>query len=260
MSTTRPHPHLSVTRDEAVLHVRLDNPSRRNAQTPSMWLALAEIAENLPQAVRVVVLSGEGPSFSAGLDRSMLSPGGIEGEPNLVGLAADDDAALTEQIAGFQRGFTAWRECGALVVAAVQGHAIGAGFQLALGADLRILADDAQLAMGEVSLGLVPDLGGTQPLARLVGPSHALEICLTGRPIAAQEAAALGLATLVVPTDQLDETVRDLAAAVLQAPEATMREMLPLLRGALDRTASEQLAAEREAQARLLIGLARAQR
>lgn len=259
MSIMRPHPHLSVVKEGAVLRVRLDNPRRRNAQTPTMWLALAEIAENLDPEIRVVVLSGEGPSFSAGLDRAMLSPGGIEGEPDMIGPAvAGDAAALAEQLAPYQRGFTSWRESGALVVAAVQGHALGAGFQLALGADLRVLADDGQLAMAEVTLGLVPDLGGTMPLTRLVGPERALEICVTGRPIGAAEAVAMGLATLAVPADKVEETVQDLAAAVLQAPEATVRELLALMRGVPHRSPAEQLAAEREAQSRLLVGLAQA--
>lgn len=226
-----------------------------------MWLALAEIAENLDPEIRVVVLSGQGPSFSAGLDRAMLTPGGIEGEPDMIGPAvAGDAAALAAQIGSYQRGFTSWRDCDALVVAAVHGHAVGAGFQLALNADLRVLADDAQLAMAEVTLGLVPDLGGTMPLTRLVGAERALEICVTGRPIGAQEAVAMGLATLAVPADKMEETVQDLAAAVLQAPEATVRELLTLMRGAIDRSPAEQLAAEREAQSRLLIDLTRAMR
>ena len=81
----------------------------------------------------------------------------------------------------------------------MQGHAIGAGFQLALACDLRVFADDAQLRMAEATLGLVPDLAGTSTLVELVGYCRALEICLTGRPVGAAEALAIGLATLVVP-------------------------------------------------------------
>ena len=110
----------------------------------------------------------------------MLAPGGMPGEPDLLRLAAAS-SDLDATIAGFQRGFTVWGDLRAVVVAVVQGHAIGAGFQLALAADLRLLADDAQLAMRETSLGLVPDLGGTAPLVRLVGYARALEICATGR-------------------------------------------------------------------------------
>jgi enoyl-CoA hydratase/carnithine racemase len=253
-AASTPHPHLRVSREGAVLTVTLTNPERRNAQVPSLWTALAEVADGLDPQVRVVVLRGEGPSFSAGLDRSVLAPGGSAGEVDLL-TRGRDDAETVGLIAGFQRGFTAWGEVPAVVVAAVQGHAIGAGFQLALAADLRVVADDVQLAMRETSLGLVPDLGGTGPLVRLVGPARALEICATGRFVGAQEAVATGLANVAVPRDDLEATTADLVAALLATPEAALRELKPLLRSAavLDRDA--QLTAEREAQARLLRGL-----
>ena len=151
------------------------------------------------------MIRAEGASFSAGLHRQMLAPGGMPGEADILELAAAD--GLDDTIAGFQRGFAVWRSVPAVVVAAVQGHAVGAGFQLALAADLRLLADDAQLCMREAQLGLVPDLGGTGPLVHLVGYARALEICATGRFVGAREASDLGLATAVVPRDDLD--VRD---------------------------------------------------
>ncbi len=143
-----------------------------------------------------------------------------------------------------------------MTIAAVQGYAIGAGFQLALNCDLRVLAADAQLSMAEVTLGLVPDLGGTKRLAELVGPSRALEICVTGRRISADEAGRIGLATAVVPADQLDDTANDLAAAVLAADPGAVAEIKALIGGALGRTYAEQDRAEREAQTRRLRELA----
>jgi enoyl-CoA hydratase/carnithine racemase len=196
---------------------------------------------------RVVVLRAEGASFSAGLDRAMFTTG-IDGEPGLVGLAALDDVALDAVIDGFQQAFAWWRDDRVVSVAAVQGHAVGAGFQLALACDLRVLAEDAQLSMKEPSLGLVPDLGGTKPLVDLVGYPRALEICATGRWVGAAEAAATGLATLVVPTEQLEAATRDLAAALLAAPAGAVRATKGLLRGAGARSYDEQRAAERAAQ------------
>ena len=143
-----------------------------------------------------------------------------------------------------------------MVIGAVQGHAIGAGFQLALACDLRVVAEDVPFAMRETSLGLVPDLAGTAPLVRLVGYARALEICATGRAVRADEAVRLGLAQVAVPREELDDTVRDLAEAILQAPEAAVRELKPLLRGAVDAPPVDQRRAEREAQARLLTALA----
>jgi enoyl-CoA hydratase/carnithine racemase len=251
-----PHPHLTVTRDGAVLTVSLDNADRRNAQTPSLWAALADVATGLHPAVRVVVLRGEGPSFSAGLDRGMLAPGGIPGEVDMIAMAAGSADAAAEVIEDFQRGFSAWAAVPAVVVAAVQGHAIGAGFQLALAADLRVVADDAQFAMRETSLGLVPDLAGTTPLVSLVGVARALEICATGRFVGASEAVAMGLANVAVSVDALEATTADLVAALLAAPEAALRELKPLLRSAASADRETQLRLEREAQGRLLHGLA----
>lgn len=233
-----------------VATVTLDCPDNRNAQTPATWRRLAEVGQAVlgDPGVRVVLLRAEGPSFSAGLDRAMLA-GGVGGEPGLAQLATLEDAALDQAIAGFQQAFTWWRDPRVVSIAAVQGHAVGAGFQLALACDLRVLADDAQLAMREPSLGLVPDLAGTKPLVEAVGYARALEICLTGRWVGAREAAELGLAAVVVPALELDEAARELAAAVLAAPAGAVRATKALLHGAAARAHPEQEAAERAAQA-----------
>jgi enoyl-CoA hydratase/carnithine racemase len=236
--------------------VTLDRPERRNAQTPSTWRRLAEVGQELlTSGARVVVLRAEGPSFSAGLDRAMLTPAGAPGEPTFVELAGLDPAALDQAIATFQEAFTWWRDERIVSIAAVQGHAVGAGFQLALACDLRVLGEDARLSMREPSLGLVPDLGGTQPLVELVGYPRALEICVTGREVAAAEAAQIGLAELVVPPADLDGAARDLCAAILASPAESIRETKALLRAASSRGYDEQCAAERAAQGRRLRAL-----
>ncbi|QEU85044.1 enoyl-CoA hydratase/isomerase family protein [Streptomyces viridosporus] len=245
-----------LTVDDAIATVTLTNPAKRNAQGPALWRALTEAGRLLPGSVRVVVLRGEGKSFSAGLDRQMLTPEGIEGEPSFLDLARSAEAGLDATIAEYQEAFTWWRRNDIVSVAAVQGHAIGAGFQLALACDLRVVADDVQFAMRETSLGLVPDLTGTHPLVGLVGYARALEICVTGRFVAAEEAVNTGLANLAVPAAELDAAVRDLAAALLAAPRDAVIETKALLRGAQERTYEEQRAAERAAQGRRLRDLA----
>ena len=135
---THPHPHLRVETDGPVRVVTLDRPDKRNAQTPSLWRALADEARNLPDEVRVVVLRGAGDAFSAGIDTAMFSPSGIEGEESMAELASQGPGGMDRAIAAYQEGFTAWGECPAVVVAQVHGYAIGAGFQLALAADLRV--------------------------------------------------------------------------------------------------------------------------
>jgi enoyl-CoA hydratase/carnithine racemase len=225
-------------------------------QTPATWRALARVGDAVAASdVGVVVLRAEGPSFSAGLDRAMFGRG-TEGEPGLTALAGLPAGELDDVIAGFQRAFTWWREVDAVTVAAVGGHAVGAGFQLALACDLRVAADDAAFAMRETSLGLVPDLGGTWPLVQAVGYPRALEICATGRWVGAEESVRLGLAEVAVPRAELDRAVDDLAAALLSAPPGAVAATKRLLRGALGATPGEQLAAERAAQAGRLRALA----
>ncbi|HVB26542.1 MAG TPA: enoyl-CoA hydratase/isomerase family protein, partial [Mycobacteriales bacterium] len=236
--------------DGARATVTLERAERRNAQTPATWAALAEIGRTLPGTVRVVVLRGAGPSFSAGLDRAMFTADGIPGAVSFAVVARMPDAEADALIAGYQEAFSWWRRPDLLTVAAVQGHAVGAGFQLALACDLRVLADDAQFTMAEPALGLVPDLGGTAILVELVGYPRALEICATGRRVPAVEAVAIGLAELVVPRAELDAAVDDLVEAVLATPRDALVETKALLLGSRLRGYADQLAAEREAQVR----------
>jgi enoyl-CoA hydratase/carnithine racemase len=236
-----------------VATVTLDRPDVLNAQTPAMWAELANISRKLSGDVRVVIVRGAGRAFSAGLDLSVARG---EGDSSLARLAHLSPEECAERIAGFQSGFTWLRRPSLVTIAAVHGHAIGAGFQLALNCDFRVLADDARFSMAEVTLGLVPDLGGTKRLTELVGPARALEICLTGRRISADEAERIGLATAVVPPGQLDGAVLDLAAATLAADPAAAAEIKALIAGATGRSYPDQDRAEREAQTRRLRELA----
>ncbi len=242
--------------DGAVATISLCRPNTRNAQSPLMWAALRELGSALPAGVAVVVVRGDGPSFSSGLDRRFLTPAGIPGEASLLDLTSGLDAdGLDALLTSYQQAFSWLRTSPVISIAAVQGHAIGAGFQLALACDLRVLASDARLTMRETSLGLVPDLGGTQPLVEAVGYSRALEICVTGREVDAEEARQLGLATIVVPGGVLDATVADLVLAVASSPRPALEATKALLRDASGRGYREQLAAERTAQMVLIRNL-----
>ncbi|GAA3101339.1 enoyl-CoA hydratase/isomerase family protein [Streptosporangium carneum] len=234
--------------DGEIATITLDRPDRRNAQTFATWSALARIGDTLPQQVRVVVVRGEGPSFSAGIDLRMFTPEGIPGEGSFAASARLDEATFEQQIAQAQRGFLWLRRPDVVSIAAVHGHAIGAGFQLALACDLRVLAEDAQLCMKEPALGLVPDLTGTKPLVDLVGPARAVEICLTARVVGAREAATIGLAELVVAPEDLAGAVSDLAAALLATDRGAATATKRLLQAARERTLEEQSAAERREQ------------
>jgi enoyl-CoA hydratase/carnithine racemase len=228
--------------------ITLNRPETRNAQTPATWAAMRHIGETLPADVRIVIVRSEGPSFSAGLDKRLWTPDGIPGEMSLTEMAEMDDAELLDLIASYQDAFSWLRRPEIVSIAAVQGHAVGAGFQLALACDFRVLSEDARFAMRETSLGLVPDLGGTHPLVEAIGYPRALEICVTGRWVDADEARKLGLATIVVDPDDMDGTVDDLAGAVLASPRNAVASTKSLLRGAMTRDHDEQLLAERVAQ------------
>jgi enoyl-CoA hydratase/carnithine racemase len=230
-----------------VLRVILDRPDKHNAQTPATWEALTALGDDLPEGIRVVVLSGNGPSFSAGLDRRMFAEG-IAGEPSLIDLAGKPADEVDGVIAHFQRAFTWWRERPVVTIAEVHGHAIGAGFQLALACDIMLVGHSALLTMKEIQLGLVPDLAGTLPLIRAVGYQRALELCLTGRSVSGQEAADLGIALACVNDDELAAATEDLVAAITAAAPHATTAVLELLRGAPGRTLAEQTAAERRAQ------------
>ncbi|GAA1161094.1 enoyl-CoA hydratase/isomerase family protein [Nocardioides aquiterrae] len=233
-----------------VATITLHRPDVRNAQTPTMWRALAALGAEIGDDVRVVVVQGSGHSFSAGLDRSMLDPSNTSGEESVAGLLALSDEELSATIDAYQQGFTFLRDPRFVSVAAVQGYAIGAGFQLALSCDLRVVADDAQFSMKESALGLVPDLTGTKPLVECVGYARALEICATARMVGAAEAVDIGLALTAVPAAELEAAVADLVGALTAPIAGAVRETKALLQGAADRSLDDQRRLEREAQTR----------
>jgi enoyl-CoA hydratase/carnithine racemase len=236
--------HLDIS--DAVATVTLDRPDKRNAQTPAMWHALAAIGEQLPDTTRVVVVRGAGHSFSAGLDRAMLDPA----TGDVARLLDESDEAISKAIDGYQQGFTWLRDPRFISIAAVQGYAIGAGFQLALSCDLRVVTEDVQFSMKEPALGLVPDLTGTKPLVEAVGYQRALEMCATTRMVGAEEAVAIGLALTAVPADQLETAVADLAEALTTNVAGAVAATKRLLQSASDEDLDTQRRLEREAQVR----------
>ena len=258
--TTGDDTGISLLVDGELATITLDRPDRLNCQTPLTWNALRAIGSALPGTVRVVLVRGAGRAFSAGLDRAMFnpSPPGDACAPfpsvaELAHLSPDDAGAI---IAGYQAAFGWLSRPDIVSIAAVQGHAVGAGFQLALACDLRVLSEDAILTMAEVRLGLVPDLGGTRRLVELAGYSRAMDICVTARPIPADEAMRMGLATAVVPTAELADASARLAGEVLARPREAVIEAKALLAAASATSTDGQETAERAAQHRLLRRLA----
>ena len=201
---------VTVNIDDGVADVRLNRPDKRNALDNAMFLALAEAGERLvtERGLRAVVLSGEGASFCAGLDFSSfqaMSDGDrseerAEGSPGTMA-----DGRITHL---GQQVCWVWQEVPVPVIAAVHGHALGGGLQIALGADIRIGHPDTKWSVREVHWGLVPDMTGTFMLSRLVRPDIAKVLTFTARMFSGTEAHEYGLVT------RLSETPRDDAMAL----------------------------------------------
>lgn len=205
---------VSVSIDGGVADVRMSRPDKMNALDQAMFTALAEAAREVGAngKVRAVVLSGEGRAFCAGLDfMSFMAMGSGErggGTPNLL-QRSDESPANFAQNAAY-----AWTALPQPVIAAVHGVAYGGGLQIALGADLRIVAPDAKLSVMEIKWGLIPDMSGSQTLRQLVRLDVAKELTFTGRVVSGEEAVALGLATRTAanPLEAALETAREIAS------------------------------------------------
>lgn len=183
---------VAVSIDGGVADVRLVRADKRNALDRRMFQAIIAAGEQIAadRSVRAVVLSGEGKAFCAGLDISLFATM-AEREPGTDAPASTADSIREEAV----RAVRVWVDMAPPVIAAVHGVAVGGGFQLALGADLRIVAPDAQLGVFEIRWGIVPDMCGTQLLPRVVGPDVAKDLMMTGRVITGLEAQSLGLVT-----------------------------------------------------------------
>lgn len=239
---------LACAIDGPLATITLNAPDRRNAQVPSMWRTLEALGRGLPDEIAVVVLRGAGDCFSAGLDLGLLSPDGVPGEESVAGLMTASDAEIIDTIDDYQRGFTWLRDPRFITIAQVHGFAIGAGFQLALSCDLRVVAEDAWFCMKEPALGLVPDLTGTQPLVQLAGYARAVEVCATARRLPAAEAAEWGLVTRTAPAEDLAATTADLVQSLLANDAGAVRATKRLLQEAGSGTLEEQRLRERTAQ------------
>lgn len=235
---------ITITTDGDMTTITLDRPDVINAQTPHMWRELVKAAENLPQSTSIVVLRGAGRGFSAGLDRTLLTPQG--GDESLFSLLGKSDAGIDLFITEAQRAFTVWREIPAITIAAVHGPAIGAGFQLALACDLLFATPDAVFSCREVTLGLVPDLSGSSTMVAAMGYSKALLLASTGMDVTAQDGFDLGFVTAVTP--DLDDAISAYATAIRANPPGASTAVKALLVQATRHDAAAQLAAERAAQ------------
>ncbi len=230
---------------ERVAHVVIERPEKRNAMNHAVLTRLHGHALTIAEAaaagtVGAVVVCGRGEHLSAGLDLN-----------DLAGLAATpvDDI----DIAAVQAVFTAFEELDVPVLAAIDGVCIGAGLQLAIACHVRAVTPQASLAVMESRWGLVPDLGASWRLPRLVGLGRATELMLSARRVAAPEALMIGLADVELPAGDALAAGHDIALRWAQGPEVLAR--LPrLVREAIGVGRDHALAAEADLQRRMIAG------
>lgn len=235
-----------IERADGVADVRMVRGDKLNAVDVDMFLALADAGVRLMEdrSVRAVVLSGEGRGFCSGLDVASLMGGGGDG-PNLFDRSGDSPANLAQRCAWV------WQEAPVPVIAAVHGVAYGAGFQIAMGADIRFVAPDARLSLREMHWGLIPDVAVTQTLRHVVRHDVAKELTFTARVVSGEEAKELGLATHVTETPKEDAMA--LAREIAGRNPAAIRAAKQLWNQALDGSVEEGLRLEAKLQ-RTVIG------
>ena len=235
--------------DRGVAEVAMVRADKMNAIDAAMFKALIDAIDQLrgDRRVRVVVLHGEGRAFCAGLDMDRFRDMGA----GQIGGTLGDILTRTHGLAnGPQQVAWGWRELPVPVIAAVHGVAFGGGLQIALGADIRCVHPETQLAVMEIKWGLVPDMAGCVLLTELARPDVVRELTFSGRIVSGSEAQALGLATRVSATPLAD--ARALAAAISGRSPDAIRAAKRLLNGASPVHAAAVLMAESHEQQRLI--------
>ncbi len=234
---------ISIT--DGIADVRFDRVDKRNALDGEMFSAIAAAGERLKTepGVRVVVISGNGPSFCAGLDFSTfesMAGGETASTPRRGNPGQIEPGQITHL--GQQVAWV-WQEVPVPVIAAVHGHALGGGLQIALGADIRIVHPDTQMSVREVYWGLVPDMTGTFVLSQLVRPDLAKELTFTARVFSGAEAHQMGLATRL--SDQPFQDAMTLATQIAGNSPGAVRGSKDLFNRMYTDGAAAQFAAER---------------
>ncbi|MDQ6748751.1 MAG: enoyl-CoA hydratase-related protein [Candidatus Dormibacteraeota bacterium] len=199
--------------EDGLLTITLNRAEKRNALSIELFQAVGEAFDLAADpAVRTVLLKGDGKVFCAGIDLSSLAALG----------SGDNRATFPGGVAQLQEIYMKLERIGKPSIASVHGAAFGAGLQLAMACDLRVVADDARLGMLEIRYGIIPDLTGIHRAVQLCGLSRAKDLAMTGRELGAEEALRIGLVDRVAPAHEVQNAALDLALAIkAHAPLAT---------------------------------------
>ena len=201
---------VKVEIEGGIATVVIDRPEARNALNRDAFLGLMQAAQSLKEnpEVKVAILTGAGDrAFSAGIDLKMVASGGVGSV--FTGLRPGFDLLFS-----LKSIFTMYEDLAIPVIGAINGYCLGAAFELSLCLDMRLASDTAIFALPEIQLGVLPDLGSTQRLPRIIPPGYAKEMILTGRRIDAAEALRIGLVDHVYPLDQVMPEAKKLAEEI----------------------------------------------
>jgi len=244
---------VTISIEDGIADVRMNRADKRNALDNAMFTSLAAAGDYLKtlSELRAVVLSGDGASFCAGLDFGSVQAmaQGSSGQGGSVNAGAMSDGRITHLA---QQVCWVWQEVPVPVIAAVHGHALGGGMQIALGADIRIVHPDTQLSVREVHWGLIPDMTGTLMLSRLVRPDIVKDLVFSARVFSGAEGFELGVVTRLSKTPQAD--AMDLAQEIAGRSPDAVRGAKKLINLMANDGAAQQFAAEREVIGKLIGG------
>ncbi len=242
-----PEPLVLSARESEVVTLTFNDPDRRNAMTQAMGEAFSAEIAGLARdsSVRAVVLTGAGRAFSAGGDLGMIEARASEG-------AAEPGGArgrIRDTMRGFYGLFLSVRDLPCPTVAALNGHAVGAGLCVALACDLRVASKAAKLGLNFTRLGLHPGMGATWTLPRLVGGARAAELLYTGQLVSGEEAARIGMVNRSVAPEEVLPTALEIASEIANSGPLAVRAVKRALARSPEASLEEQLAFEAEAQA-----------
>ena len=214
---TAPYENILYQVEDGIAIITLNRPDRLNAYTPAMGNEVVEAFRSARDDgdVRVILLTGAGRAFCAGVDLEVLAESNAQAEEKSEGPALGEE--------DFIRSFPLeMRDSSKPLIAAINGHAIGVGVTMTLPCDIRVAADDAKIGLTFSRLGILPGLGSTHLLPHLVGMARAQELILTGRIVLGQEACDLGLVQYSVPRGDVIRTAMNLARQMAEADPSVL--------------------------------------
>jgi enoyl-CoA hydratase len=228
--------HIRITREDGIVTLAFNRPESRNAMTPAMGDEVVRAVEEIrgDATARVLVLTGTGKAFSSGGDLSMIAR-------DTGASSAGDAPSMQGSPRDFYVRYLSIRNLPIPTIAAINGHAIGAGLCIALACDLRVAVADAKMGMTFTKLGIHPGMGATYFLPRLIGTARASELFFTGRVFDAAEAERLGIVNRVAPRDQFDAVVRSLAHEIAAAAPIPVRMVKKAIARGTQHTLDEML-------------------